>query len=377
MNFNELSLTEPLLKALQDFGYTQPTPVQVKAIPVILSGSDVFGSAQTGTGKTAAFSLPLLQLLSKQKNNGHISALILAPTRELASQISENIVAYSKYLPIKQALIFGGVSQRRQEDSLRKRPQIVIATPGRLMDLMQQGIVKLDQVEYLVLDEADRMLDMGFIRDIRKIVALMPKRRQTLFFSATVSKEIMKLTETLLKNPVRIAVSPVSETSHDVEQSLYYVSKEDKRSLLKQVIKDSALDQVLVFTRTKHGADRVVKDLIRDGITSEAIHGNKSQNARERALKGFKDRKIRVLVATDIASRGIDVEKLGMVINYEIPEQAETYVHRIGRTGRAGNTGKALSFCDASERNLVKDIHKLIKKNIPVVNAHPYNKNKQ
>lgn len=377
MNFNELSLTEPLLKALQDFGYTQPTPVQAKAIPVILSGSDVFGSAQTGTGKTAAFSLPLLQLLSKHKNSGQISALILAPTRELASQISENIVAYSKYLPIKQALIFGGVSQRRQEDALRKRPQIVIATPGRLMDLMQQGIVKLDQVEYLVLDEADRMLDMGFIRDIRKIVALMPRRKQTLFFSATVSKEIMKLTETLLKNPVRIAVSPVSETSHDVEQSLYYVSKEDKRSLLKQVIKDSALDQVLVFTRTKHGADRVVKDLIRDGITSEAIHGNKSQNARERALKGFKDRKIRVLVATDIASRGIDVEKLGMVINYEIPEQAETYVHRIGRTGRAGNSGKALSFCDASERNLVKDIHKLIKKNIPVVNAHPYNKNKQ
>ena len=377
MNFNELSLTEPLLKALQDFGYTQPTPVQAKAIPVILSGSDVFGSAQTGTGKTAAFSLPLLQLLSKHKNSGQISALILAPTRELASQISENIVAYSKYLPIKQALIFGGVSQRRQEDALRKRPQIVIATPGRLMDLMQQGIVKLDQVEYLVLDEADRMLDMGFIRDIRKIVALMPRRKQTLFFSATVSKEIMKLTETLLKNPVRIAVSPVSETSHDVEQSLYYVSKEDKRSLLKQVIKDSALDQVLVFTRTKHGADRVVKDLIRDGITSEAIHGNKSQNARERALKGFKDGKIRVLVATDIASRGIDVEKLGMVINYEIPEQAETYVHRIGRTGRAGNSGKALSFCDASERNLVKDIHKLIKKNIPVVNAHPYNKNKQ
>jgi ATP-dependent RNA helicase RhlE len=377
MNFNELSLSEPLLKALQEYGYTQPTPVQAKAIPVILSGADVFGSAQTGTGKTAAFSLPLLQLLSKRKNTGHIAALILAPTRELASQISENITAYSKYLPIRQAIIFGGVSQRRQEEALRKRPQIVVATPGRLMDLMQQGLVKLDQVEFLVLDEADRMLDMGFIRDIRKIVALMTNRKQTLFFSATASKEIMKLTETILKNPVRIAVSPVSETSHDVEQSLYYVSKEDKRSLLKQVINESTLDQVLVFTRTKHGADRVVKDLNRDGIASEAIHGNKSQNARERALKGFKDRKIRVLVATDIASRGIDVEKLGMVINFEIPEQAETYVHRIGRTGRAGNTGRALSFCDASERNLVKDIHKLIKKNIPVVNAHPFNKNKQ
>lgn len=376
MNFNELSLSEPLLKALQDFGYTQPTPVQAKAIPVILSGADVFGSAQTGTGKTAAFSLPLLQLLSKQKNTGHVAALILAPTRELASQISENIAAYSKYLAIKQALIFGGVSQRRQEDALRKRPQIIIATPGRLMDLMQQGLVKLDQVDYLVLDEADRMLDMGFIRDIRKIVSLMPNRKQTLFFSATASPEIMKLTETILRNPVRIAVSPVSETAHDVEQELYYVSKEDKRSLLKKVINDSDLDQVLVFTRTKHGADRVVKDLNREGILSEAIHGNKSQNARERALKGFKDRKIRVLVATDIASRGIDVEKLGMVINYEIPEQAETYVHRIGRTGRAGNSGRALSFCDASERGLVKDIHKLIKKNIPVVNAHPYNKNK-
>ncbi len=376
MNFNELSLSEPLLKALQDFGYTQPTPVQAKAIPVILSGADVFGSAQTGTGKTAAFSLPLLQLLSKQKNTGHVAALILAPTRELASQISENIAAYSKYLAIKQALIFGGVSQRRQEDALRKRPQIIIATPGRLMDLMQQGLVKLDQVDYLILDEADRMLDMGFIRDIRKIVSLMPNRKQTLFFSATASPEIMKLTETILRNPVRIAVSPVSETAHDVEQELYYVSKEDKRSLLKKVINDSDLDQVLVFTRTKHGADRVVKDLNREGILSEAIHGNKSQNARERALKGFKDRKIRVLVATDIASRGIDVEKLGMVINYEIPEQAETYVHRIGRTGRAGNSGRALSFCDASERGLVKDIHKLIKKNIPVVNAHPYNKNK-
>ncbi len=376
MNFNELSLSEPLLKALQDFGYTEPTPVQAKAIPVILSGADVFGSAQTGTGKTAAFSLPLLQLLSKQKNTGHVAALILAPTRELASQISENIAAYSKYLAIKQALIFGGVSQRRQEDALRKRPQIIIATPGRLMDLMQQGLVKLDQVDYLVLDEADRMLDMGFIRDIRKIVSLMPNRKQTLFFSATASPEIMKLTETILRNPVRIAVSPVSETAHDVEQELYYVSKEDKRSLLKKVINDSDLDQVLVFTRTKHGADRVVKDLNREGILSEAIHGNKSQNARERALKGFKDRKIRVLVATDIASRGIDVEKLGMVINYEIPEQAETYVHRIGRTGRAGNSGRALSFCDASERGLVKDIHKLIKKNIPVVNAHPYNKNK-
>ncbi len=376
MNFNELSLSEPLLKALQDFGYTQPTPVQAKAIPVILSGADVFGSAQTGTGKTAAFSLPLLQLLSKQENTGHVAALILAPTRELASQISENIAAYSKYLAIKQALIFGGVSQRRQEDALRKRPQIIIATPGRLMDLMQQGLVKLDQVDYLILDEADRMLDMGFIRDIRKIVSLMPNRKQTLFFSATASPEIMKLTETILRNPVRIAVSPVSETAHDVEQELYYVSKEGKRSLLKKVINDSDLDQVLVFTRTKHGADRVVKDLNREGILSEAIHGNKSQNARERALKGFKDRKIRVLVATDIASRGIDVEKLGMVINYEIPEQAETYVHRIGRTGRAGNSGRALSFCDASERGLVKDIHKLIKKNIPVVNAHPYNKNK-
>jgi len=375
MKFSELNLSEPILKALNEHGYVQPTPIQAQAIPPILSGSDIFGSAQTGTGKTAAFALPLLQLLSTQHYNGHIAALILAPTRELALQISESINQYAKYLPIKQAVIYGGVSQRRQEEALRKRPQIVIATPGRLMDLMNQGIIKLDKANYLVLDEADRMLDMGFIRDIRTIVAMMPVRKQTLFFSATATPEIMKLTQSILRNPVRIAVSPVSETSADVTQELYFVAKEDKRSLLKHVLNLEKNNQVLVFTRTKHGADKVVKDLNKDGILSEAIHGNKSQNARERALKGFKDRKIRVLVATDIASRGIDVDKLGLVINYEIPEQAETYVHRIGRTGRAGHLGKAMSFCDSGERGLVRDIHKLIKKNIPVVNAHPYNKN--
>lgn len=372
MTFNDLKLSEPLVKALDNIGYKQPTPIQAQAIPSILNGSDLFGCAQTGTGKTGAFSLPILHQLHQQSSLRGPRALILAPTRELALQISENMRTYSKYLKIAHAVIFGGVSQNKQEKELQKGVDIIIATPGRLLDLMMQGIVKLDKVEYFVLDEADRMLDMGFIHDIKKIITKLPVQRQTLFFSATVSSDIMKLANTLLKNPVHVSVSPVSSTTPLVEQSVYYVSKENKRSLLKYVLNKGEVEHALVFTRTKRGADRVAKELNKNGISSEAIHGDKSQGARERALKGFKDRKIRVLVATDIASRGIDVDKLSHVINYEIPEQAETYVHRIGRTGRAGSKGVAMSFCAKDELSYMKDISKLIKQNIAIVSSHPF-----
>jgi ATP-dependent RNA helicase RhlE len=372
MTFNDLKLTEPLLMALKDVGYTSPTPIQEQAIIPILEGRDIFGCAQTGTGKTAAFSLPILQQLSGKTASRNISALILAPTRELALQINDNIRSYSKHLKISHTVIFGGVSQKNQERELRKGINILVATPGRLLDLMQQGFIKLDKVEHFVLDEADRMLDMGFIHDIKKIIAKLPSRRQTLFFSATAAPDIMKLADSLLKVPVRISVSPVSSATPLVEQSIYYVSKENKRSLLKHVLNTGKVEHALVFTRTKRGADRVAKELNKSGISSEAIHGNKSQGARERALKGFKDRTIRVLVATDIASRGIDVDKLSHVINYEIPEQAETYVHRIGRTGRAGSTGKALSFCAHEELSYMKDINKLIRQKIEVVSSHPF-----
>ena len=372
MTFNDLKLTEPLLMALQTIGYKTPTPIQEQAINPILNGSDIFGCAQTGTGKTGAFSLPILHQLFTHKSSNKTRALILAPTRELAIQISDNVKAYSMGLNITHATIFGGVSQKKQEKELKSGVDIVIATPGRLLDLMMQNIIKLDKVEYFVLDEADRMLDMGFIHDIKKIITKLPAKRQTLFFSATAAPDIMKLANTLLKNPVHISVSPVSSTTPLVEQSVYYVSKENKRSLLKHVLNSGSVEHALVFTRTKRGADRVAKELNKNGITSEAIHGDKSQGARERALKGFKDRKIRVLVATDIASRGIDVDKLSHVINYEIPEQAETYVHRIGRTGRAGSKGIALSFCAKDELAYMKDIGKLIKQTIAVVKKHPF-----
>lgn len=372
MTFKDLKLTEPLIMALESIGYKNPTPIQEQAIEPILSGRDIFGCAQTGTGKTGAFSLPILQLLQNKTHAKGVKSLILAPTRELALQISDNIRSYSKHLKLIHAVIFGGVSQKNQERELQKGVDIIIATPGRLLDLMTQGIVRLDKVEYFVLDEADRMLDMGFINDIKKIIAKLPSARQTLFFSATAAPDIMKLANTLLKNPVHISVSPVSSTTPLVEQSIYYVAKENKRSLLKHVLSADNVEHALVFTRTKRGADRVSKELNKSGISSEAIHGDKSQGARERALKGFKNRKIRVLVATDIASRGIDVDKLSHVINYEIPEQAETYVHRIGRTGRAGASGIALSFCDKDELSYMKDISKLIKQSISVVSSHPY-----
>lgn len=358
--------------ALDNVGYTSPTPIQQQAIPLVLDKRDIFGCAQTGTGKTAAFALPILQLLQEKKPAKRaIRALILAPTRELALQISDNFKAYSKNLQIVHTVIFGGVSQSRQVSDLQRGVDVLIATPGRLLDLMQQGYIKLDAVEHFVLDEADRMLDMGFINDIKRIIPKLPAKKQTLFFSATAAPDIMKLANTLLKNPAHVSVTPVSSAATLVEQSVYYVSKENKRSLLKHVLSNERIEHVLVFTRTKRGADRVAKDLNNQGIKSEAIHGNKSQGARERALKGFKNRSIRVLVATDIASRGIDVDKLSHVINYEIPEQAETYVHRIGRTGRAGATGKALSFCTQEEMPYMKDINKLIKQTIEV-SKHPF-----
>lgn len=372
MTFNDLKLIKPLITALKNMGYDSPTPIQEQAIPHVLNGEDIFGCAQTGTGKTAAFCLPILQQLKSRNSSGNIRALILAPTRELAIQISENLRLYSKNLNLSHATVFGGVSQKNQERELRKRPEIIVATPGRLLDFMQQGLIKLDRVEHFVLDEADRMLDMGFIHDIKKVIAKLPRQRQTLFFSATAAPNIMKLADTLLKNPVHISVTPVSSTATLVEQSIYYVSKENKRSLLKYILNTGKIEHALVFTRTKRGADRVAKELTKSGIKSEAIHGNKSQSARERALKGFKNRSIRILVATDIASRGIDVEKLSHVINYEIPEQAETYVHRIGRTGRAGMAGKALSFCTTDELSYMKDINKLIKQKIEVVASHPF-----
>jgi ATP-dependent RNA helicase RhlE len=378
MTFSNLRLIKPLVMALDKKGYTDPTPIQLQAIPHILDGKDIFGCAQTGTGKTAAFALPILQLLDAKKSNqrqgpGTVKALILAPTRELVSQISENFALYGKNLGISHCIIFGGVSQVNQVNNLRRGVDVIIATPGRLLDLMNQGYVKLNNIEHFVLDEADRMLDMGFINDIKKIITKIPVKRQTLFFSATAAPAIMKLANTILNNPVSVAVNPVSSTTTLVEQSVYYVKKENKRGLLKHVLANNNIEHALVFTRTKHGADKVVKDLAGMGIAAAAIHGNKSQGARERALKGFKNRTIRILVATDIASRGIDVDKLSHVINYEIPEQAETYVHRIGRTGRAGATGIAMSFCAKEEMTYLKDINKLIKKNIEVVSTHPFN----
>jgi len=373
MTFNDLKIIKPLQAALEKKGYTEPTPIQQQAIPIVLSGRDIFGCAQTGTGKTAAFVLPILQKLDARKVERRVvRALILAPTRELALQISENMTEYGRHLNLSHTTIFGGVSQNRQVQDLRRGVDVLVATPGRLLDLMNQGFINLSAIEFFVLDEADRMLDMGFINDINKIIAKLPTRRQTLFFSATAAKEIIALSDKLLKNPERISVAPISSAQPLVEQSVYYVARENKKLLLKHVLKNQNIAHALVFTRTKRGADQVVKDLNGSGISAEAIHGNKSQGARERALKGFKNRSIRVLVATDIASRGIDVDKLSHVINFEIPEQPETYVHRIGRTGRAGSTGIAMSFCTREEMGSLRDINKLIKKNIDVVAAHPY-----
>jgi ATP-dependent RNA helicase RhlE len=376
MSFEKLNLIEPVLRALKTEGYTQPTPIQEQAIPVLLERKDLLGCAQTGTGKTLAFAAPILQLLHQDelyvKGPNGIKTLILTPTRELAIQIGESFAAYGKYLKLKHTVIFGGVSQHSQTNALRSGVDILIATPGRLLDLMDQRFVHLQHVKIFVLDEADRMLDMGFIHDVKKVITKLPAKRQTLFFSATMPPEISKLANTILTNPVRVEVTPQSTTANTVQQALYYVEKSDKRSLLIHLLKDQNIETALVFTRTKHGADRVAKDLNRAGVQAEAIHGNKSQNARQRALSNFKEKQTRVLVATDIAARGIDIDDLSHVINYELPNIPETYVHRIGRTGRAGASGIAFSFCDSEEKEFLRDIHKLIAKTIPVVQDHPY-----
>jgi ATP-dependent RNA helicase RhlE len=376
MSFENLNLIEPILKALKTEGYTTPTPIQAQAIPIILQHKDLLGCAQTGTGKTAAFAIPTLQLLHQDrlahKEQKTIKALILTPTRELALQIGESFSAYGKHTGLKNLVIFGGVSQNPQVDALRRGVDILVATPGRLLDLINQRYVHLEHVKFLILDEADRMLDMGFVNDVKKIIAKVPAKRQTLFFSATMPKEIQSLADSILNNPEKVEVTPVSSTADTIQQAVYYVDKGDKKSLLIHILKDKEIKTALVFTRTKHGADKVVKDLTRVGITAEAIHGNKSQNARQRALTNFKNRTTRVLIATDIAARGIDIDELTHVINYELPNVPETYVHRIGRTGRAGANGIAFSFCDAEELEFLRDIHKLIAKQIPIEEDHPY-----
>ncbi|HEX3009671.1 MAG TPA: DEAD/DEAH box helicase [Bacteroidales bacterium] len=376
MSFEQLNLIKPILTALKNEGYTQPTPIQQQAIPIVLKGKDLLGCAQTGTGKTAAFAIPVLQLLQQERetngNNHKIKALILTPTRELAIQIGESFTAYGKHTHIKHTVIFGGVSQKAQTNALSQGVDVLIATPGRLLDLMNQKYISLKHITMFVLDEADRMLDMGFIHDVKKVLLQLPNQRQSLFFSATMPPEISKLADTILKNPEKVAVTPVSSTVDKITQELYYVDQKNKKSLLIHLLKDQSIVTALVFTRTKHGADKVSRDLVKAGIKAEAIHGNKSQNARQRALTNFKSKETRVLVATDIAARGIDVEELTHVINFELPNVAETYVHRIGRTGRAGLSGVAISFCDASERPFLKDIHKLIAKSITVIEEHPY-----
>ena len=375
MKFNELNLLEPILNALTKQGYTEPTPIQQQAIPYVLEGRDVMGCAQTGTGKTAAFAIPIIQRIhaSKQTDNSNkIRALIVTPTRELAIQIEESFKNYGSELKLRYTVIFGGVNQSQQVNRLKNGVDVLIATPGRLLDLQQQGFIKLGNLEIFVLDEADRMLDMGFIHDVKKIIKMIPAKRQTLFFSATMPKEITSLANSILTDPVKVEVNPVSSTAEMIEQALYYVDTPAKKDLLVHVLKETKAPSVLVFSRTKHGADKIVKLLAKNKVTAEAIHGNKSQNARQRALSNFKDKTSRVLVATDIAARGLDIDELSFVINYDIPNIPETYVHRIGRTGRAGASGIAVSFCDKEERKYIRDIQKLISLEIPVVNNHPF-----
>lgn len=368
MTFEQLHLAAPLLRALQEEGYTQPTPIQQKAIPVVLEGRDIIGCAQTGTGKTAAFALPILQNIAQQEaadNKRHIRVLIVTPTRELAIQIDESFAAYGRHMQLTHTVIFGGVSQHAQTKALQRGVDILTATPGRLLDLCNQGFIRLNNIEIFVLDEADRMLDMGFIHDVKKLVKLLPQKRQSLFFSATMPDSIVKLANTIVHNAKFVSVQPVSSTAEKINQSVYFVEAPEKRKLLIHLLKDASIRSALVFTRTKHGANKVTKMLNLANIKAEAIHGNKSQNARQMALKNFKAGDTRVLVATDIAARGIDIDELAYVINYEVPNIPETYVHRIGRTGRAGASGIAVSFCDREERAYLKDIQKLIRMDIP------------
>lgn len=373
--FKDLQLIEPILRALTQEGYTTPTPIQQQAIPIVLKQRDLLGCAQTGTGKTAAFTVPILQLMNEatpQHGKRPIRTLILTPTRELAIQIGESIASYGRFLDIRSFVIFGGVSQVPQVQALHKGIDILVATPGRLLDLMNQGHVSLRDIRFFVLDEADRMLDMGFVHDVKRVISHLPSKRQTLFFSATMPPEIQSLANILLTDPIRVEVTPVSSTAETVGQELYFVDKRQKIKLLVHLLKNPDIRSLLVFSRTKHGANRIAKDLLKEGISAEAIHGNKSQGARQLALSNFKSRKTRVLVATDIAARGIDIDELGHVANFDLPNVPETYVHRIGRTGRAGASGKAFSFCDAEEKEFLRDIQKLIGTKIPVVNGHAF-----
>jgi len=375
MLFEQLGLIAPIMKALETEGYTNPTPIQEQSIPVVLEGKDLLGCAQTGTGKTAAFAIPIIQLFENDKKNKkgyrHIRSLILTPTRELAVQINDSFAAYGRYTGITHEVVFGGVSQHTQTLALRNGTDVLIATPGRLLDLINQGYIHLDHLEIFVLDEADRMLDMGFIHDVKKIIRLLPQEKQTLFFSATMPPQIAQLADSLLYNPVKVEVTPVSSTAEKIDQSVYFVSKKDKLSLLLHLLQEHRIERTLVFARTKHGADKITKDLKKMNVNAAAIHGNKSQTARQHALTQFKNGRLKVLVATDIAARGIDVDALTHVINFDLPEVAETYVHRIGRTGRAGAEGIALSFCDAAEIADLKNINKLIGQKIPAI-PHPF-----
>ncbi|MBB6696982.1 DEAD/DEAH box helicase [Clostridium algidicarnis] len=376
MLFENLNIITPIKKALKLEGYEKPTPIQEQSIPPILNGRDFLGCAQTGTGKTAAFAIPILQLMINKENpkskSNHIKALILAPTRELAIQIGESFESYGKYIDLKTLVIFGGVSQNPQTNALKSGVDILVATPGRLIDLVNQKFIDLHRVEFFVLDEADCMLDMGMIHDVKKIITRLPVTRQNMLFSATMPNEIKKLVDSILKDPVKVAVAPVSSTIDTVDQSVYFVSKKNKRSLLIHLLEDKSIVSALVFSRTKHGANKITEDLVKAGINAQAIHGNKSQSARQLALSNFKEGKTRVLVATDIAARGIDIDHLSHVINFDLTNVPETHVHRIGRTGRAGLNGIAISFCDEEEFAYLKDIEHLIEKSIPVVKDHTY-----
>jgi len=369
LNFSQLAVIEPVLKALTDAGYVAPTPIQEKAIPVVLYRRDLLACAQTGTGKTAAFAIPVLQLLAEDSAGGKkldgIQVLVLTPTRELAIQVEESFRDYGKYLRFKSMTLFGGVSQVPQVEQLKRGVEILIATPGRLLDLVGQKLVDLSKLRYFILDEADRMLDMGFVHDVKKVLKLIPAKRQSLFFSATMPAEIRQLADTILFKPETVAVNPVSSTAEIIAQELHFVGKDDKREYLFALLEERQIDPVLVFTRTKYGADKLARFLNKKGIGAAAIHGDKSQGARQQALNNFKAGKLRALIATDIAARGIDIDELKWVVNYEIPNVAETYVHRIGRTGRAGSTGTAISLCDQEERAYIRDIEKLIGKKIP------------
>lgn len=376
MQFEDLDLIEPILKALDDQKYTEPTPIQEKAIPLVLNHKDVLGCAQTGTGKTAAFAIPIIQhLFYKAEHKQHrrkIKALVITPTRELAIQIGESFSTYSKYTQLKNTVIFGGVKQGAQVNALRNGIDVLVATPGRLLDLMEQGYIRLNDIEYFVLDEADRMLDMGFINDIRKIIAKLPHKRQSLFFSATMPGKIVELSRKILDNPKKVEVTPASSTAETIQQYIYFTNRDDKKNLLKHILQDQKMKQVLLFSKTKHGADKIVRNLVKQKINAAAIHGDKGQNQRQKALAQFKAGEVRVLVATDIAARGIDIDKLQYVINYDIPNISETYVHRIGRSGRAGENGVAISISEPEENSFVKDIEKLINQKINVVKDNPF-----